>query len=317
MIDQTTHSSGSSPAPVLDFWQNTMAELETPSFPCRVLVHGQQGQLSSAGIHSRVPAPRLLVCTNHMACYRLPGDPGGTDVVLAAGEALLLGANSPIANVSRHPYQSLGIIFYPDSLRLYGIRHAPHDQDITPDPLRLQHHNYVHPAPLSEDGHRLLACALNAGAFPADGPYRRHLVTGLLTQVRVSLAQQPNCEEGKAARTFRALVRHVEAHLTEPITRDLLAQALRLHPNHVSRLFGRFTNGTFMEFLRNSRLDLAEGHLHAGRLTVAETAFACGFGSSSALIRAFRRRNKVTPGRWASAGRPSPTRSIVQDRLVQ
>jgi len=302
---------------MLAFWQDTMAELVTPSFPCRVLVHAQQGRLPGAGIHSRVPAPRLLVCTNHVACYRLPADPGGTDIDLAAGEALLLGANSPIANISRHAYESLGIILYPDSLRLYGIRHAPDDQDDTPDPLRLQHHNYVHSAPLNEDGQRLLACALNAGAFPADSTYRRHLITGLLTQVQISLAQQSTPEKGKAGRTFRALVQHVEAHLTEPINRDLLARALRLHPNHVSRLFSRFTNGTFLEFLRNSRLDLAECHLRAGELNVAETAFACGFGSSSALIRAFRSRYEVTPGRWASTGGPSPPRSIVQDRLVQ
>jgi AraC-like DNA-binding protein len=254
----------------------------------------------------------LLVCTNRVARYRVHARAGDEEIPLATREVLLLGAETAVANISMDPYESIGFIFYPDSLRVYGIRYAPEPRDEAPDPLRLQHHNYVHPAPLGEDGRRLLDCALHAQAFPATGPYRRHLVAALLTQILVALRQTPPLGSGKAARTFRILVRHVEAHLAEPIDRAALARSLRLHPNHVSRLFRRFTNGTFTGFLRNLRLDRAEGLLRSGESTVTEAAYACGFGSSSAFIRAFRARHGVPPGQWGARTAAASPRSIVQ-----
>jgi AraC-like DNA-binding protein len=137
-------------------------------------------------------------------------------------------------------------------------------------------------------------------------------VGALLTQIQVALRQTPQLGRGKAARTFRVLVQHVEAHLAEPISREALARSLRLHPNHVSRLFGRFTNGTFREFLRNLRLDRAEVLLRSGANTVSEAAYACGFGSSSAFIRAFRKRHGLPPGQWAIVAESTSPRSIVQ-----
>jgi AraC-like DNA-binding protein len=243
----------------------------------------------------------LLVCTNRLARYRIASDAGGTDVQLAEGEALLLGPKAPVANISEEPYRSLGIIFYPESIRLYGIRYRWHGGASAPDPLRLQYGNYVHPVPLGEDGRRLLACALNAAGFEAETPYRGHLVAALLAQVRLALGQQPMVPQGKAARTFRTLVRHVEAHLAEPITRDDLAHSLHMHPNHVSRLFGQFSNCTFREFLRRARLARAERLLALGTWTVGEVAYACGFGSSSSFVRAFHRQYGLPPARWAAS----------------
>jgi len=305
MIDQTTHSANSESTPLLRHWQRKLAELSALEFPRRVQLHLLAGPAAGGGIPSCVEAARLLLCTNARAHYRIATTAGTADFGLDAGEVVLIAPGASISNVSREPYESVGLIFYPDSIRIYGIRHEPPAGGRAPDPLRLLRHNYVHPAPLGEDGRRLLACTLGAADFAPDSAYRHHLVAALLLQVQGTLAQPAANSAGKAARTFRTLVRHVEVHLGEPLTRAGLARALRLHPNHVSRLLREFTSGTFLGFLRATRLDRAEGYLRTGQLTVAEVASACGFGSSSAFIRAFQQRHGTSPGRWAASHLPT------------
>lgn len=305
MIDQTTHSADLASTSLLHHWQRELAGLIASGAPRRVQLHLVAGPAVGGGILSCVAATRLLLCTNARAHYRIASEAGVADLGLAAGEALLIAPGASIANVSRESYESAGFIFYPDSIRVYGIHHEPPEGGHVPDPLRLLRHNYVHPVPLGEDGRRLLACALGAAGFGPDSAYRQHLIAALLFQVQSALTQPTACSPGKAVRTFRNLVRHLEAHLAEPLTRAGLARALRLHPNHVSRLFREFASGTFLGFLRAIRLDRAEDYLRTGQLTVAEVASACGFGSSSALIRAFRQRHGTSPGRWAASHLPT------------
>ncbi len=307
MIDHTTHSADFSDLPLRLHWQQALAAINRRQLPTRVDLHRWSGAATGRGIPSCVPATRLLLCTHARACYRLATPTGAEELVLNEGEAVLIAPDAGVANVSREPYESVGFIFYPDSVRVYGILHEPTGTARFPDPLRLLRHNYVHPVPLDEDGRRLLACALGATAFGPESAYRHHLVAALLLQVEALLARPTAGVTRKAARTFRSLVRHVEVHLGEALTRERLATALRLHPNHVSRLFREFSGQTFLAFLRAIRLDRAEALLHQGTHTVAEIASACGFGSSSSLIRAFQQRHGVSPGRWNAPFPPDPT----------
>lgn len=63
---------------------------------------------------------------------------------------------------------------------------------------------------------------------------------------------------------------------------------------------------TFRDLLTEVRRSLAQAHLAAGRLAIAEIAFLLGFSEASAFHRAFRRWTGVTPAAWRSAAARTP-----------
>jgi methylphosphotriester-DNA--protein-cysteine methyltransferase len=96
-----------------------------------------------------------------------------------------------------------------------------------------------------------------------------------------------------AARTLDVM----RARLDEPLTLDALAAALAASPSAFARRFRAADGRTPMRALADLRAERAERLLAAGR-PVLETALGAGFGSVSALTRAFRRRTGDTPSAW-------------------
>ena len=86
---------------------------------------------------------------------------------------------------------------------------------------------------------------------------------------------------------------YVRAHYAEPITLEMMAETLNLHPSHVSRVFKRETGMTFREFLSAERVGRAKRLLESGQ-AVGSVAKLAGFGSVQAFSRAFRRSTGST-----------------------
>lgn len=102
-------------------------------------------------------------------------------------------------------------------------------------------------------------------------------------------------DEGKTAPVYIAdAMRYLSDHFAEKIKAEKIAERLGIGRTTLMVNFKRYTNSTVGEYLTRCRISHAIGRLHSG-CSEEETAFACGFGSVSNMIHAFRRFYGMTP----------------------
>lgn len=122
----------------------------------------------------------------------------------------------------------------------------------------------------------------------------RHLVAGLLAECLAGLERVSN-PEGKARHTYESLCLYIQAHLSDPLTRESVAEHFALSPNHVSRLFRQQGHHRFVDYLLEVRLEHARELLRESRLPIKEVAALAGFNDHAYFHRVFRKVIKLTP----------------------
>jgi AraC-like DNA-binding protein len=82
-----------------------------------------------------------------------------------------------------------------------------------------------------------------------------------------------------------------------------VARELSMHPQALRRRLAR-EGLTYTALKDTVRRDAAEFYLRQRTHTIEEVAFRCGFSEASALIRAFKRWNGVTPNAYSESSQP-------------
>ena len=90
------------------------------------------------------------------------------------------------------------------------------------------------------------------------------------------------------------ILRYIDAHLTEDITIDFLAEEFYISKYHMMRLFRRETGRSIHSYLSERRL-LHARDLIAGGMNATESCFRSGFRSYSSFTRAYAKRFGTTP----------------------
>lgn len=118
---------------------------------------------------------------------------------------------------------------------------------------------------------------------------------------------------------IHAVLRHIDAHLAEPLTLTELAGVAHFSPFHFHRLFAAWMGGeTLGDYLSRRRLELAAYRMLAQpRLSVLELALAVGFGSGEAFARAFKLRFGSAPTAWRARMRQDRNLDQVLRKLDQ
>ena len=112
--------------------------------------------------------------------------------------------------------------------------------------------------------------------------------------------------------------RHVDAHLFEPLTLGLLAQAARLSAYHFSRTFTARFGMSPMAYVRARRLVEAASRLAADDAPpLIDLAFDCGFDSQEGFTRAFKRAFGVPPGRYRRGEARNPLEVMTLNETTQ
>ncbi|MBN8585835.1 MAG: AraC family transcriptional regulator [Ignavibacteria bacterium] len=83
----------------------------------------------------------------------------------------------------------------------------------------------------------------------------------------------------------------------EPSRLDLtfLANETGVHPAHISRDFKRYFRCTMSEYVRRLKVEKAGEYLTAGKFTLAEVSYICGFADQSHFTRIFKKFKGLTP----------------------
>ena len=83
----------------------------------------------------------------------------------------------------------------------------------------------------------------------------------------------------------------------EDLSREAIAEMLRIHPARLSRLVRKFAGTGVCDYVRDLRLGCAEELLMAKEvIPIEDISRRCGFNSASYFISIFRRKYGISPG---------------------
>src|ERR1700716_3197187 len=105
----------------------------------------------------------------------------------------------------------------------------------------------------------------------------------------------PPARGGLAAWQQRAVVAHIEEHLTEQISLSALAQLVRLSPYHFCRAFKKSFGIPPHRFHTHRRMEHAKALLAKPAASVTDVGIAIGFSATSSFTTAFRNATGLTP----------------------
>jgi two-component system response regulator YesN len=98
----------------------------------------------------------------------------------------------------------------------------------------------------------------------------------------------------------RLALKFIADHYGEQISLDDAAAAAKISPAHLSRLFPAETGVTFSRTLSSYRIARACRDLAAGKMSLKESAAACGYPDANYFSRAFKKVLGTTPSEWVA-----------------
>ena len=98
-----------------------------------------------------------------------------------------------------------------------------------------------------------------------------------------------------------AALNYINAHLSEPLTVEVLAEQVNLSSSAFSRRFRELTGKSPYQFVKDTRLERARELLLERRLGVGDVSVAVGYASQSHFTKEFRARFGTTPREYADA----------------
>ena len=236
---------------------------------------------------------KLLLLRSGSGGYRV----GGQRYVLQAGDAVFIGSHC----VHRPefepgvPYERIIIYISPEFLRRQSAAGCPLEEIFTTAAGPVLR-------PTEKEQRRIFALAEQLEKELSSDKYGRVvLANGLLLQLLGYLSRSlhsraaltPSPEAPRNARVVEML-RYLDAHLTEDLTIDALAEEFFISKYHMMRLFRQETGQSIHSYLSDRRL-LHARDLIARGFNATESCFRSGFRSYSSFTRAYAKRFGTTP----------------------
>lgn len=125
----------------------------------------------------------------------------------------------------------------------------------------------------------------------------RDLLLGYTLQLLVEAAREYDRQPGALTRErpdmtaftrIAASVAFIHAHLTEPLSVDMLAEQAKISNGHYARMFSKYVMTTPADYIARCRVSLFESKRSLGD-NILDTAFACGFTSASGFYKTYHR----------------------------
>jgi AraC-like DNA-binding protein len=190
--------------------------------------------------------------------------------------------------------EALGLVLQPKYLRFIQVRVTG-----SPPPGATPW-AYHTSAPLGGAG-MMVARALDRLTDDPDGAsVARDLFLVLLRLARQHLLDDDPEDQShdRVQSSWRAVQTHIEENFSATTSRKSVADAMRLHPNYLSRLARRVTGQSFRQVLESIRMEYAKRLLRHTDQKLHGIAAACGYSDAPNFSRAFHRATGTTPGRF-------------------
>jgi AraC family transcriptional regulator len=121
-------------------------------------------------------------------------------------------------------------------------------------------------------------------------------VASRLVSAYSSVAQHmPQQTGGLGGRRLKQTLAYIEDNLSEDLSLSQLASIAGISASHFKTLFRESAGVPLHQYVIQRRIDRAKDLLMAGKLSIAEIAFATGFSHQSHLARHMRRASGLSP----------------------
>lgn len=97
---------------------------------------------------------------------------------------------------------------------------------------------------------------------------------------------------------IESVKRYLDEHYASPMSIEQVAEKFHISPSNLAHKFKDTVNISFQRYIKFKRLQKSKEMLRGTKLSIAETAYACGFGSVSQFNRTFRSVVGVAPGQY-------------------
>ncbi|MDX1992888.1 MAG: AraC family transcriptional regulator [bacterium] len=99
---------------------------------------------------------------------------------------------------------------------------------------------------------------------------------------------------------IQVVEQYIRDHLSEPLSREVLAEIAGFSIPHFHRVFQGCTGESAAAYVRRIRMERAGRKLRMGAVDITEVAIAAGYDSQAAFTKAFRKHFSLTPGEFRS-----------------
>jgi AraC-like DNA-binding protein len=102
-------------------------------------------------------------------------------------------------------------------------------------------------------------------------------------------------------RIIKHAILYMEAHYTDKLTLDVIANQINLSPSHFQRIFKQTMNISPNDYLQNIRLTKAKELLLITNDTITDIAYLCGFESNAYFSYVFKKHMYLSPTLYRKA----------------
>ncbi len=98
-------------------------------------------------------------------------------------------------------------------------------------------------------------------------------------------------------------VKYINDNFTSPITTEQLASMSHFSTGHFCNIFKETLGVSAKEYIKQLRIEKAQGLLESSDMTATEIALCCGFSDLNYFSRTFRQKNNCTPSEYRAKSR--------------
>jgi AraC family transcriptional regulator len=109
-----------------------------------------------------------------------------------------------------------------------------------------------------------------------------------------------------------AVKHYIQAHLTEPLDRETLAQVAGFSVSHLHRVFTAAMGESIAAYVRRVRLERAARKLRMGAIDIGEVALAAGYETHAAFGKAFKQHYGLSPSAFRQLGCRAATQLLKE-----
>lgn len=221
------------------------------------------------------------------------GKNGKTEIIEPIrGDVVFVPANCWNKPAWKHRMKSINFLFGQKHLGISLVEHNGHNREQVHAKMANVHRAIGGPM------QSILSALTELQSETKKSPVDRLLISALLHYI-INLLNEPKPASGKKARnTYERICLYLQEHFHTPLTRESVANAFDLNPNHLSRLFRKEGLIRFNDYLTWVRIERAKFLLKHHNLNLHAVAAACSYSDISYFCRIFKSKTKQTPSEY-------------------
>lgn len=242
---------------------------------------------SSATCLTSTESERLSLCLYGRSRYRVIRNGSEHFHSLRRGDSIYAAAGATLEPEPDSDCILLLVIFHKNLTCFLAVRHKPAtDQSGLEQQILASFHS---PNSMNGNGRHFCRILEQHGHRPQSDPFFSTLfLLVLLYAIELLRQEEAPPPGGKAIFTWEIAKHFIKDNIHRPISREDVASVLKVHPNHVSRIFSQNAHQTFAQYMLGLRMHRARDLLGRPELNVAQVATACGFSDPTYFSRCYR-----------------------------